>query len=193
MEREAEKEVNDNTAENKTCEQAEESNEPGRINSRELEAMKKIEAVLFIAARFMTIQELVSLTDINPIMLRELLEKLRKKYSSETTALEIVQRGDSWKMDVKPAYVWLVNKLAAGSQEFSKAEQETLAVIAYKQPIKQSVVIKIRGNKAYDHIKKFIQLGLVKAKKLGHTYELALSDEFYEYFHVSRKKGGGKE
>jgi len=66
---------------------------------------------------------------------------------------------------------------------------KTLAVIAYKQPIKQSVVIKIRGNKSYDHIKKFRDLGLVVAKKMGHTNELSLSEEFYEYFNVHEKEG----
>ena len=88
-------------------------------------------------------------------------------------------------MDVKPEYSHIINKLATGSAEFSKAEQETLAIIAYKQPIKQSVIIKIRGNKAYDHIKKFIDLNLIKKKKIGHTNELSLSDEFYDYFNVN--------
>ena len=92
-----------------------------------------------------------------------------------------------WKMDVRQEYVDMINKLATGSAEFTKAEQETLAVLAYKQPVKQSVIIKIRGNKAYDHVKHFIEIGLVKAKKLGHTKELRLSDEFFEYFHLVNK------
>jgi segregation and condensation protein B len=44
------------------------------------------------------------------------------------------------------------------------------------------VIIKIRGNKAYDHVKKFVDLGLIKKKKTGHTNELSLSDDFYDYF-----------
>jgi segregation and condensation protein B len=75
--------------------------------------------------------------------------------------------------------------LATGSAEFSKAEQETLAIIAFKHPIKQSVIIKIRGNKAYDHIKKFMELGLIKKKKMGHTYDLSLTESFYDYFNVN--------
>ena len=91
-------------------------------------------------------------------------------------------------MDVKPEYQHIINKLATGNTEFAKAEQETLAIIAYKQPIKQSVIIKIRGNKAYDHVKKFFDLGLIKKKKTGHTYELSLSDEFYDYFNIEDTK-----
>jgi len=90
-----------------------------------------------------------------------------------------------WKMDVRREHSDVVNKFATGSAEFSKAEQETLAIIAYKQPIKQSVIIKIRGNKAYEHIRKFVDLGLLRKKKMGHTSELSLSDEFHDYFNVS--------
>jgi segregation and condensation protein B len=93
-----------------------------------------------------------------------------------------------WKMDVQQEYYSLITKLATGSSEFSKAEQETLAIIAYKQPIKQSVIIKIRGNKAYDHIAKFSDFGLIKKKKQGHTHILTLSEEFYNYFNVSSEE-----
>ena len=44
----------------------------------EIENMKKIEAALFLSARFLTLQELVMLTDINPLMLKELMEKLNE-------------------------------------------------------------------------------------------------------------------
>jgi len=91
-------------------------------------------------------------------------------------------------MDVAPEYTNIINKLATGSSEFSKAEQETLAIIAYKQPMKQSVLVKIRGNKSYDHIKRFTELGLINKKKLGHTAELTLSEQFYDYFHVGKEE-----
>jgi len=155
--------------------------------SREKENLKKVEAALFVAAKWLSIQELISLTDINPILLKELLVKLQEEYASDENAIELLNKEDLWKMDVKAEYTYMVNKLATGKSEFTKAEQETLAVIAYKQPVKQSVIIKIRGNKGYDHVHKFIQLGLVKSKKTGHTNELALSEEFYEYFHVGNE------
>ena len=101
---------------------------------------------------------------------------------------EIIEKSGSWKMDVRQKYSYIINKLATGSAEFSKAEQETLAIIAFKQPIKQSVLIKIRGNKAYDHVKKFSDLGLIRKKKVGRTHELSLSEEFYDYFNVSEGK-----
>ncbi|MEM4331070.1 MAG: SMC-Scp complex subunit ScpB, partial [Candidatus Pacearchaeota archaeon] len=136
--------------------------------------------------RFLSLNELVSLTDINPLFLKEILGKIEKKYSEG--AIRVINREEYWKMDVAEKYHYLVNKLATGKSEFTKAEQETLAVIAHKQPIKQSVVIRIRGNKAYDHIKKFLEMGLINAKKAGHTYELFLTENFYEYFNIEKKE-----
>lgn len=155
------------------------------FEEKEKENQEKVEAALFIAGRYLNLQDLIMLTDINPIMLKEILSKIEKKYGG---AIRLVNKNDSWKMDVAEKYHYLINRLATGQQEFTKAEQETLAVIAYKQPIKQSVVIRIRGNKAYDHIKKFIEIGLVQAKKFGHTNDLSLSDDFFDYFNIQQRE-----
>lgn len=155
--------------------------------SEEKKNFKKVEAALFISARYLSVQELVELTDINPLLLKELLEKLREYYQKIDSAIEILNKDDLWKMDIKQEYFNMINKLATGKAEFSKAEQETLAILAYKQPVKQSVIIKIRGNKAYDHIKHFTDIGLLKAKRAGHTLELTLSESFYDYFHLEKK------
>lgn len=160
-------------------------------DTREEEDLKILEAVFFISGRFLTMQELISLSDLNPIILGDLIERLKDKYNKEDSALEIVEKNGLWKMDVRQEYSNIINKLATGTSEFSKAEQETLAIIAYKQPIKQSVIIKIRGNKAYDHIKKLSDLELIKKKKLGHTHELSLSEDFYDYFNVAENERGG--
>lgn len=156
--------------------------------NQENELLKKTEAALFLAARWLNMDELVKLTGINPIMLAELLAKLEGRYNGGNSAILLLKANvegvESWKMDVMQEYAYMINRLATGESEFTKAEQETLAVIAYKQPIKQSVVIKIRGNKAYDHVKHFIQSGLVTAKRAGRTFELNLTDNFYNYFNL---------
>lgn len=145
--------------------------------------MRKVEAALFLSGRYMNMPELVALTDVNPILLRKILGDLVDKYRD--SGVQIVAKDNLWKMDVSEDFTGMVNKLATGSSDFSKAEQETLAIIAYKQPMKQSVLVKIRGNKAYDHIKGFVEKGLVIKKKTGHTAELSLADDFYDYFHLN--------
>jgi len=159
----------------------------------EIKNLKKIEAALFISARYLSVKELVELTDINPLIIKELLIKLQERYQNIDSAIEFLNKDDLWKMDIKQEYSDMINRFATGKAEFSKAEQETLAIIAYKQPVKQSVIIKIRGNKAYDHIKHYIDVGLVRAKRTGHTLELSLTESFYDYFHVEKKIDGKSE
>lgn len=154
-------------------------------DEKEKEAFKKIEAILFVSGRFLNMPELISISDLNPIIIKDILRKLQERYEKLDSAIEIIEKNEMWKMDVKQEHSKIIHKLATGSSEFTKAEQETLAIIAYKQPIKQSVIIKIRGNKAYDHVKRFSELGLIRKKKAGHTNELSLSDEFFDYFNVN--------
>jgi segregation and condensation protein B len=149
----------------------------------EEENTRKVEAALFISGKFMSIQELVAFTDVNPILLKKILEDLGEKYRD--SGIEVVNKNNLWKMDVSSNYIWMVNKLAGGNSEFTKAEQETLALIAYKQPVKQSIVVKIRGNKAYEHVKGFVDRGLINKKRIGHTAELTLNDNFFDYFSLT--------
>ena len=153
--------------------------------AREIDNIRKVEAALFVSGKFMSMKELVALTDVNPLLLRDILRTLEEKYKGK--GIEIVRREELWKMDVHPDFTYMVNRLATGNSEFSKAEQETLAILAYKQPMKQSILIKIRGNKAYDHVSKFLEMGLITKKRIGHTAELALSESFYNYFNVVDK------
>lgn len=162
-------------------------------SAKEKEALRKVEAILFVSGRFLGMLELVSLSELNPIVIQEMIEKLKENYEKNDSALEIVEKNNLWKMDVRREHTDIINKLATGSSEFSKAEQETLAIIAFKQPIKQSVIVKIRGNKAYDHIKRFAELNLIKKKKQGHTNILSLSDDFYDYFNVADLENPLKE
>ena len=48
-------------------------------SAQEIESMKRIEAALFITGKFISLQELISLTDVNPILLKKLLSDLQDK------------------------------------------------------------------------------------------------------------------
>ena len=161
--------------------------------NNENELLHKIEAALFLSANFLDVDQLVRVTNVNPIMVREMVDKLIERYNEKDSAIIINKREAEgkpvFKMDVKPNFHNLVNKMVTGQTEFTKSEQETLAIIAYKQPIKQSSIVRIRSNKAYEHIKHFVSMGLVKSKRMGRTYELTLSEDFYKYFNMDKKNG----
>jgi len=73
------------------------------------EDLKKLEAVFFISGRFLSMQELVSFSDLNPIIIRELIGKLQERYNHENSAIEIIEKNELWKMDVKNKYYDIVN------------------------------------------------------------------------------------
>jgi len=146
----------------------------------------KIEAILFTTGQFLTVEEISKMCGIGSIgYIKGILGELKDEYNKKESALEIVNEKDKWRLNIKKDYMYLTEKLLTDA-ELDMPTQETLAVVAYKQPAVQSVVIKTRGNKAYDHIKNFVSMGLIHKKKTGHTHELTLSDDFYDYFAVQK-------
>jgi len=92
------------------------------FEEREKNSIEKVEAALFISGRFLSMNELIMLTDVNPVMLNGILNNLEKKYSNGV--IRLINRSESWKMDVAPEYHYMINKLATGNAEFTKAEQD---------------------------------------------------------------------
>ena len=52
--------------------------------SKEIEILKRIEAALFVSGKWLSIQELINLTDLNPILLKQYLEKLKERYGDKS-------------------------------------------------------------------------------------------------------------
>ncbi len=149
-----------------------------------LEDKHKVETILFTTGKFLALEELSKLTSIASIgYLQEIIQELQKDYAQRTTSLEIIQQGDKWKLGIRKAYLHLTETLLTDS-ELDRPTQETLAVVAYKSPALQSDIIKIRGNKAYEHIQTLKELDLVTAEKSGRTRLLKVTNKFYDYFDV---------
>lgn len=144
----------------------------------------KVEAVLFTTGRSLTMQEISQLAGIGSIgLIKDVLTSLREEYGKRVTSLELINENDRWKLSLKRDYMYLTEKLLTDA-ELDRPAQETLAVIAFKQPVLQSDIIKIRGNTAYDHIKLLREEGFVLSDKSGRTRILKLAPKFYDYFDV---------
>ncbi len=153
-----------------------------------MEEKNKIEAVLFTTGRFMDVEEIARVCGIGSVgYVKEILDKLVKEYEEREGALCIVNEGSKYKLNIKKEYGYLANKLVSSS-EFDNTTTKTLAVIAYKQPVLQSEIIKIRGNKAYDHIRFLKESEMIIAEKSGRTRLLKLSQKFYDYFDTAEEK-----
>lgn len=148
------------------------------------DAKNKIEAVLFTIGRFVSIEELSRMTGIASLgYLKEALDKLREDYANKNSGLEIIELNNKYKLSIKKEYLYLTESLLSDS-ELDKPTQETLAVIAYKTPVFQSEVVKIRGNKAYEHIKSLKELDFIASEKSGRTRLLKITPKFFDYFDV---------
>ena len=65
---------------------------------------------------------------------------------------------------------------------------KTLALIAYSQPIKQSEIIKQRGNGAYKYIKKLKEAELIETHKSSRTKVITVTNKFKDYFQIQDMK-----
>ncbi len=162
-----------------------------KVAKREIspkEAAKEVEAVLFSSGRWMDIQELSKICRIKEGTIKEALGILKQKYSREDTALKLRFDNNKWKLSVKNEYSESVKKVVSGI-ELSKTVVETLAVIAWKAPVLQSDIIKMRTNKAYDDIAFLKDEGFITKEKHGRTYLIRLAKKFFDYFEVDNNKG----
>ncbi|MAG47732.1 SMC-Scp complex subunit ScpB [archaeon] len=145
---------------------------------------KRVEAILFTTGRFLTIDELAKMCNLGSVgIVKDSIKKLKEEYDARDTSLEIIDNENSYKLNIAKDYLYLTTQLLEDS-EMDKSTQETLALIAYKQPILQSDIIKMRSNVAYEHIKKLKELEFVTAEKTGRTRTLRLTSKFYDYFDV---------
>ncbi|RLE44297.1 SMC-Scp complex subunit ScpB [Candidatus Woesearchaeota archaeon] len=148
----------------------------------------KVEAILFSTGRRMTVDEISSLTGIeDKDLIKRILLELKADYEQRGTSLTLKEEAGGWKLTVKDHYAYIAEKLITKA-ELDKPLLETLAVIAWRYPVLQSDVIKIRHNKAYDHIKQLEELGFIKRVKHGRTKKIILTDHFFEYFDLPSKE-----
>lgn len=147
----------------------------------------KIEAVLFSAGKKISIEEIANLANTSTSMAHQVLTELKKIYSERDSGLMLAEEGNAWKIVVKDEFLHMVKKIVTET-ELTKTVMETLAVIAFKYPIKQSDLIKIRTNKAYDHLKELEEMGYITRQKHGRTKLIKLTQKFFEYFDLPEEK-----
>lgn len=146
-----------------------------------MSAKNKIEAALFMSSKPLSFTELHEIAKTNVSELREALNELISEYSERDSALEIKESSLGYQLKVKKEYEGSVSRYAQKS-EFGRSMLKTLALIAYKQPIKQSEVIKYRTNSAYNDVKELEEKGFISRQPEGRSYIVRTTKKFTEYF-----------
>lgn len=142
---------------------------------------KKVEAVLFAVGKEITSERMASLCSLQVPEVESIVSKLQQDYSRRDHSLHLVKKENGWKLTVRDEFVPLVSSLVS-NMEMDTAMMGTLAVIAWRYPIMQSEVIKLRGSGAYEHMRQLEEAGYVEKEKFGRSFKLKLTKKFFEYF-----------
>jgi len=151
------------------------------------ELLNKVEAILFSAGRSIPINEIATICSTNPTIIKEAAQELKKNMDDRNSPLLVIEETDAWKMTVRENYLDLVRDITPHT-ELDKATLETLAVIAWKQPVLQSDVIKIRTSSAYEHVSGLVDMGFISKEKKGRSYVLKTTGQFFDYFDLPGKE-----
>jgi segregation and condensation protein B len=140
-----------------------------------------LEAALFVSDKPLSLEILSNVIGANEEEIKRLIEELKTDLEKEDHGIELVETPEGFELRLKPEYRDSVASLAPLA-DLGDGMMRTLGIIAIKQPIKQSIIVKYQGNKAYGYIKSLEEKGLIKTEKAGRTKICSLTSEFEKYF-----------
>ncbi len=145
-----------------------------------------IEAALFMSPKPLKVEEIGKIAGINSLgFVKQILEELKKDYGGR--GIELVQTPEGWQLQARQDILPKVAHLSPYA-DLSEGCKRTLALVAYREPVKQAEIIRIQGNKAYSYVKQLEKMGLVRGTVKGNTKILGLTKEFDAYFGEEKDK-----
>ncbi|MDO5765908.1 MAG: SMC-Scp complex subunit ScpB [Elusimicrobiales bacterium] len=160
----------------------------------ETDDLKKIiETLLFITDRPVKpgrIADVVETADARRV--REIIRQLQEEYASQGRAVQIVELGGGFQMSTKPEYGRWVRRLynEKMTTKLSNAALETLAIVAYKQPITRAEMEAIRGVDVAGPLERLLERALVrvvgKKDTVGRPMVYGTTDEFLRMFGLNK-------
>ncbi len=133
-------------------------------------------------------------TDIPLEDIEEAIIKLEEKYKNEEYSFEPIRSGGGYQFLTKPAYQSSISILLKqqSKKRLSNSSLETLAIVAYKQPVTKSEVEQIRGVNCDYAMHKLLEKELIeirgKAETVGRPTIYGTSSVFMDYFGINNLK-----
>ena len=159
-----------------------------------------VEALIFCAQEPVTAEEICRALaeayeyDLAPAEVVSIIEQLQEKFAAEQFAFQINATAGGYQFLTKPAHQGVVSMLLRqrAKKRLSAAALETLAIIAYKQPITKTTVEQIRGVSCDYAIQKLLEKELVeirgKAETVGKPILYGTTQKFMDYFGLNSLK-----
>ena len=152
------------------------------------EAKKIIEAILFVSDKPLTIEAMKDvLADVEPDVIRGLIEELNREYAASGRSFAIQEIAGGFQMLTDPLYGKWISKLYKRPPErLSGPALETLAIIAYRQPLTRSEIEAIRGVNVDGVLHTLEERGLIRTRgrkdAIGRPILYGTTNEFLQYF-----------
>lgn len=148
-----------------------------------------LEGLLFVVGdEGITLDNICDIMSINKSDAQELLKKLREEYNKENRGIRISFIGESFKLTTKQEHKIYYQKLltSKNSDVLSQSALETLAIIAYNQPITRMEIDELRGISSVNMIRKLLAKDLIKISGKsalpGKPNLYKTTSEFLDYF-----------
>ena len=151
-----------------------------------------VEALLFAAPSPLTVDRIKDVVETDGAAIREAIETLRKEYDETGRAFEIVELAGGYQALTRPDHAEAVQKMhaARADQKPSPAALDTLAIVAYKQPITRAEIEAIRGVQSGEILRGLMDRGLVRttgrADTPGSPLLYATTRQFLEATGIAR-------
>ena len=124
-----------------------------------------LEGLLFVAGDDgITLEEASYILELEKSAVRQLLDELKKRLEDENSGLELLLTASHYKLVTKASLKSYIEKYAVSpySSQLSQASLETLAIIAYKQPVTRVDIESIRGVQSSGSIQKLLLRDLIE-------------------------------
>lgn len=148
-----------------------------------------VESVLFSAGKPLSVEEIQTATGLSPKQITDAVESLMKTYDEERkneTSIEIVKAGTKFTMQVKKRFV--DQSIMVAKPEMKNDLLKTLALIAFHQPVKQSNLRHMLGERVYEDVDQLVGMKLIHSTPHGSTEMLTTTRLFPEYFGIDSTK-----
>jgi segregation and condensation protein B len=150
---------------------------------------KLLEAALFASERPLPTEELAALDpEATTAMVTCTLAELQNHYDHDGHGVELVEVAGGWQILTRPEFTAAIDRsgLVARPQRLSGAALETLAIIAYRQPVARADIEEIRGVAVGGVLKQLLDRGLIdiagRAEGLGRPLLYGTTTAFLEQF-----------
>lgn len=148
-----------------------------------------LEGLLFVVGEDgLTIEQIMDIMELSNDEAKELITSLKERYEDDSYGIRINFLGNTFKLTTKKEHRDYYQRLIESpeSNVLSQAALETLAIIAYNQPITRVDVDEIRGVSSSQMIRKLVAKGLLKesgrSDAIGRPILYQTTSEFLDYF-----------